>query len=158
MYSTALHILVMSVPMDILMTRIMFCIYSSSEMFDTLIISFLYSIKHEAMTLLKLLYNIGLLCENTEISHSQLDWIYKIYIAHNTEQKGIHNHGVSTCTIHSASQMLSQLFLRLMFNIIPEFGGKSSWLSIGLLLPSPCSTAVWATHQYSNTARAKNSV
>ena len=126
MYSTALHILVMSVPMDILMTCIIFCIYSSSEMFDTLIICCLYATKHEAMTLLKLLYKIGLLCENTEISHLQLDRIYKIFITHNTERKGIHNHGVSTCTIHSASQMLSQLFLHLMFNTIPEFGGKSS--------------------------------
>ena len=126
MHSTALHILVMSAPKDILMTCKIFCIYSISKMFDTLIICRLYTTKHEAMSLLKLLYNIGLLCENTEISHLQLDRIYKIFITHNTERKGIHNHGVSTCTIHSASQMLSQLFLHLMFNTIHEFGGKSS--------------------------------
>ena len=52
MHSTALHILVMSAPKDILMTCKIFCIYSISKMFDTLIICRLYTTKHEAMSLL----------------------------------------------------------------------------------------------------------
>ena len=135
MHSTALHILVMSAPKDILMTCKIFCIYSISKMFDTLIICRLYTTKHEAMSLLNCCTTLVCFVKTQKYHISNLIEFIK-FSSHNTERKGIHNHGVSTCTIHSAGQMLSQLFLRLIFNTIHEFGGKS------LLLPSPGSAAV----------------
>ena len=84
---------------------------------NTLILCCLYPTKHETMTSLKLLYNIGLLCENTEINNNTFAMIeFAQFTLHTILNQRVFI--IKECQL--APYMRHNYFLRLMFYTIPS--------------------------------------